>query len=212
MPEFLKVKKHKSILNYYILWLPFIIIYQVTNRFHFFEPRQLTMTTLDESIPFLPWTIPIYISYLVYTFIVIARSKDDDEVRDIFILTHIQLGLAVLFFIFFPVGFPRDQFYYTHPLTSMFNSFWVLFDGPSNCLPSLHTILCLTAIRHSSNKPKTKFYTAWGIMIIATTLTCKQHYIVDVLAGFAIYWLSLKIFFFYGNSRSILLKKKESFD
>ncbi len=195
--DFLKIKKQKSILNYYLLWLPFIIIYQATNRIHFIEPRMLPMTWLDKTISFLPWTIPVYVSYLVYTFIVIARSQDDNEVKNIFILTHIQLGISVIFFIFSPVTYPRGNFYYTGTFTSMFNNFWVLFDEPYNCFPSLHTILCLTALRHSKQKPNKWIFYTWGLLIIASTLTCKQHYVADLVAGGIVYWISLKLFTIY---------------
>ena len=197
IPDFLKIKKHRCILNYYLIWLPFIMVYQVTNRFHLFEPRLLPMSRLDEAIPFLSWTIPVYVSYLVYTFVVITRSRDDDEVRQIFVFTHIQLAVAALFFIFFPVTYPREGFYYTEKVTSMFNGFWLMFDEPNNCFPSLHTMLCLTAIRYSMDKPGKWLYCAWGALIIATTLTCKQHYVIDIAGAFAAYWLSLKIFSFY---------------
>ncbi len=195
--ESFKIKKQKYFLSYYLIWLPFILVYQLTNRIHFIEPKNLSMTGLDQTIPFLPWTIPVYISYLVYTFIVISRSHDDEEVKDIFILTHIQLGLSALVFIFYPVSFPREAYYYSNSVTSGFNSFWIWFDAPNNCLPSLHTILSLTAIKYSWNKPKAWLYCSWGILIILSTLTCKQHYVVDIIAGFIVYWLSLKLFSLY---------------
>jgi membrane-associated phospholipid phosphatase len=141
--------------------------------------------------------IPVYVSYLIYTFVVIARSRDDNEVKDIFILTHIQLGISVIFFVLLPVTFPRDQFYYNSPLPSLFNDFWLLFDKPYNCFPSLHTILCLTAIRHSRHKPFQLFYVSWGFLIIISTLTCKQHYVADFAAGVVVYFISVKLFSIY---------------
>jgi membrane-associated phospholipid phosphatase len=197
LPDFLTPKKQPFFLNYYLIWTPFILVYQVTNRFHFIEVRQLPMTWLDNAIPFIPWTIPVYISYLVYTFLVISRSRDDNEVREIFILTHIQLGLAVFFFVFTPVSFPRDQFYYTNPVTSTFNEFWLWFDAPANCFPSLHAILCMTGVRYSLKKPYKWLYVSWGILIIISTLTCKQHYIVDIAAAAVLFPVSLKLFQVY---------------
>ncbi len=197
IPECIKLKKQKWFLSYYLIWTPFIVVYQVTNRYHFIEPKELPMTWMDEAIPFVPWMVPVYVSYLIYTFLVIARSRDNDEVKDIFILTHIQLGLSALFFIFYPITFPRDLFYFTSPFTSAFNNFWLWFDAPANCFPSLHAILCMTAIRHSRHKKYQWIYITWGLAIIVSTLTCKQHYIVDILAGVFLYGLSLKIFQFY---------------
>jgi len=199
--EVLKIKKQRYFPAYYLIWFPFILTYQITNRFHFIEPRLLKITWMDRMIPFVPWMIPVYVSYLVYTFVVIARSRDDREVKDIFVLTHIQLFLSVLFFVFYPVTFPRDQFYYAEAVTAVFNQFWIVFDAPNNCFPSLHTILCLTAIRHSIDKPHAWFYTGWGIMIILSALTCKQHYVIDIAAGVGVYFVSVRLFNCYCSWR-----------
>ncbi len=39
---------------YLVLWVPYIAIYQLSNRFPLLEPHQLPMTALDRAVPFLP--------------------------------------------------------------------------------------------------------------------------------------------------------------
>ena len=106
------VRKQRYFLAYYLIWAPYILMYVLTNRFPLFDPVRLPLTRLDQAIPFLPFMIPIYVSYLVYAFIVIARSRDDQQVTEIFYITHIQLLICLCFFIFYPVTYPRDDFYY----------------------------------------------------------------------------------------------------
>lgn len=187
------IGKQKHFLTYYIIWAPYILIYVLTNRFPILEPKQLPLTWLDQQIPFLPFMIPIYVSYLVYAFVVIARSREDREVNEIFYITHVQLLISLLFFITYPVTFPRESYYDGDAVTQLFYRFWLWFDAPNNCFPSLHTANCSLAIHYSLNKPHRILFVGWGLLIIIGTLVCKQHYIVDVLGGFVVYWLSVRI-------------------
>lgn len=187
------VRKQRYFLSYYLIWAPYILTYVLTNRFPLFEPVRLPLTAFDRAIPFLPFMIPIYVSYLVYAFIVIARSRDDRQVTEIFWITHIQLAISLCFFVFYPVTYPRDDFYYGGPVASIFNQFWIWFDAPNNCFPSLHTANCCLAIHYSWDKEKRLLYSAWGLLIIVGTLTCKQHYVVDILAGIVVYGLSIAL-------------------
>jgi membrane-associated phospholipid phosphatase len=185
------IRKQKHFLAYYLIWSPYILTYVLSNRFPLFNPVQLPLTALDKAIPFLPFMIPIYVSYLVYAFICVARLRDDQQLTDVFYITHIQLFICLCFFILYPVTYPRNGFYYNNSVTHIFHQFWIWFDAPNNCFPSLHTANCCLAIHYSQNKENCWLYTAWGVLIIAGTLTCKQHYIIDVVAGMLVYWISI---------------------
>jgi membrane-associated phospholipid phosphatase len=187
------IRKQKYFLSYYLIWAPYILTYVLTNRFPLFKPVQFPLTELDKAIPFLPFMIPIYVSYLVYAFIVVARSRNDQQVTEIFYITHIQLFICLCFFILYPVTYPREGFYYANSITNLFNQFWIWFDAPNNCFPSVHTANCCLAIHYSQDKSKRWLYTMWGILIIVGTLTCKQHYLIDVLAGILVYWISITL-------------------
>ena len=190
--EYLLIKKQRRFINYYFIWAPYILIYQATNRLPFFPPRQLELSWLDRAVPFTSWLIPVYVSYLVYAFIALARSKDDWELNDLFYMTHFQLFVCALFFIFFPVSFPRHEYYSQAPITGVFMNFWLWFDAPNNCFPSLHTANCALAAHSSLGKPHQWLYFSWGALIIASTVLCKQHYVVDAAAGLLIYLLSIQ--------------------
>lgn len=184
------IRKQKNILFYLLLWLPYILVYQLTNRFPVFDPVQLELTWLDRTIPFIESFIPLYVSYLIYIFTVIIRCRDDYEVTRIFYLSYFQVLLSAVFFILFPVSYPRELFYNGDGLAGVFGKFWILFDTPNNCLPSLHTANSLLAISFCRNKPYFALFAIWGGLIIISTLLCKQHYVVDVIAGFGVFILT----------------------
>jgi membrane-associated phospholipid phosphatase len=177
------IKKKNNIFYYFILWTPYILIYQLTNRFHFFEPKYLEFTKTDLAIPFIPEMIFIYVSYLFYVFYFIYTCKNTYELKLIFFLSYFQVIVSAFFFIFFPVKFPVEQFYFENNYTSAFYMFWQWFDEPNNCIPSLHAANSMLVIYLSLKRQKNIFMPLWGILIIISTLTCKQHYFADILAA-----------------------------
>ena len=173
--------------------MPYLFLYAITNRFPIFDPVQIPMSNIDQSIPFIPLMIPIYISYAAFIIIVIYRSKNDQELTEIFYISHIQLTICLVFYIIYPVAFPREIYYSEYYITQIFIDFWNNIDGPNSCFPSMHTTNSCLAIHYSQNKKYRGIFTAWGIIIIISTLTCKHHYIVDVMAGMLVYGASIAI-------------------
>jgi hypothetical protein len=63
----------------------------------------------------------------------------------------------------------------------------LLGDLPRNCMPSLHAawILCLWRHAWKLNRLIRITISAWAILTLFATLTIGQHYLVDIVAGFA---------------------------
>jgi membrane-associated phospholipid phosphatase len=110
---------------------------------------------------------------------------------------------SVTLFIFsvWPTTYPREIF----PLTENMNSvvyygFSVLryVDTPASCFPSLHVGAVFLASFIFLNESRKKFiiFLAWAALISISTLTTKQHYAVDVIAGFLLafgmHWIFVK--------------------
>ncbi len=190
--DYILVKKPRCFLVYYLYWVPYTLVYEATNRFLLFPPTQLEFTWLDANLPFVSFLVPVYVSYLLFGCLILANSKDNQELNDLFYLTHFQLLVCALFFVFFPVSFPRHEYYAGSAFTKVFLDFWLWFDAPNNCFPSLHTANCALAIHYSLGKKWQWLFCFWGGMIIVSTVLCKQHYIVDLAAGLCVYLLSIR--------------------
>jgi membrane-associated phospholipid phosphatase len=67
------------------------------------------------------------------------------------------------------------------------DTFWRWFDGPNACFPSLHASNCLLLIQLNWNRRQRTLHTIFGVGVIASTVLVKQHYVVDLLGGFAVY-------------------------
>jgi membrane-associated phospholipid phosphatase len=183
------IRRYGSPLAYFLLWAPYIAVYQVTNRWPVREPTTLPLTSLDQAIPFAPSLLPVYVAYLALFFWTVARSKSDAEVRRAFYGTHLQLLLSLPFFILAPVRMPREVWYGSE-LFGWADAFWRWFDAPNNCFPSLHVSNSLLFLQLNWQRSNPLAHSLVALAVIASTVLVKQHYIVDVLGGVAVYLVS----------------------
>ena len=146
----------------------------------------------DAAVPFLPWTIVIYLGcfaawFLCYRYIAgLPREKADR-----FFCSNI-LGKAVclLFFLFLPTKMARPDVSGT--------SFWEFamrivysVDTPDNLFPSIHCLnswLCWAGVRRNRDVPLGIRIAALllALFVCVSTLTVRQHVIADVIAGIAL--------------------------
>ncbi|MBI9075425.1 MAG: phosphatase PAP2 family protein [Desulfatibacillum sp.] len=190
--DYILIKKQRYFFIYFLFWGPYTLVYELTNRCLLFSPTQLEFSWLDNALPFVSFLVPVYVSYLLFGCLILANSQDNWELNDLFYLTHFQLVVCALFFVFFPVTFPRHDYYVTSSITKVFLDFWLWFDAPNNCFPSLHTANCALAIHYSLGKKWQWLFCIWGVLIIISTVLCKQHYVVDLVAGLCVYLLTIR--------------------
>lgn len=186
----------------FILFVYAAAIYLTSNHFHFFPPQLLPMSWVDLTVPFIPETVWIYISeYLFFATVYICCKDMVNCNKYIYSFLALQT-VSVLIFWIWPTTYPRDQFPLPEDLDALtyyaFNSLRQA-DTPANCCPSLHvsSIYLSTFIFLDEQRKKFPFFFIWGTAIAASTLTTKQHYLVDVIAGFLMavisYWIFHKL-------------------
>ncbi|HEV3456592.1 MAG TPA: phosphatase PAP2 family protein [Thermoanaerobaculia bacterium] len=108
----------------------------------------------------------------------------------------ILLALQMLFFIFYPVAVPEDWRPLATP-TSISDRFLQLvhrYDARSNCFPSMHvSVATLTAFHLRANTVFGSWSFLFPVLIGASAIMTKQHYLVDIPAGMLLggfsYWL-----------------------
>lgn len=159
---------------------------------------------LDLVIPFLPWTVSIYIGaflYWVIAIVVILRGGKDNAFR--FLCAHmVSLLVALVFFLFLPTTNTRS--------IPVGGGFWewgmrllYALDTPDNLFPSLHcelSWLCWRALRPVPGVSKfwKGFALVFTLLVFVSTLTTKQHILIDVAGG----WLLAELAFLAcGNRR-----------
>jgi membrane-associated phospholipid phosphatase len=150
------------------------------------EPRELTWSWADRAIPFVPALLPVYVAYLAFYWWTVARARNDSEVNWLFYGAYLQLFLSLPLFVLMPVRIPLEQFYGVAPY-NWADALWRWFDAPNNCFPSLHVSNCLLLQQFNWRRPYRWPHALAAWAIIVSTVLVKQHYVVDVLGGVAIY-------------------------
>jgi membrane-associated phospholipid phosphatase len=156
-----------------IAYVLFCLIYLGAPRLALHPATPLTPSAIDRTVPFVPWTIAVYLSQFAILFLTLWRVRDVVPP-----LTAIAIAtlLSAIIFIAWPTTIPRPQ-----TANAAFGALW-LFDVPANCFPSLHVALAMIAAFFWPDRWRPLAY-IWAAAIALSTLTTKQHYAVDVAGG-----------------------------
>ena len=159
---------------------------------------------LDGIIPFIPWTILIYWGCTVFWGINYYLGIHYDRSGGRCFITAHLIGETICFilFVLFPTTMERPVITDAEGLLSIVEITYRM-DSADNLLPSIHcfiSCLCWIGVRRIREIPKwyrdSSFIIA--VLVCISTLTVKQHVIMDVIAG-----VLLAEFSFFVSSRLI---------
>ena len=165
-------------------------IYFFIGNTHFARSTELLRTKLDDAIPFIPATSWFYLPVYAGIFVIAIVGF---ETREHFNRALVAFGLILLAGLaghrLVAAEYPRPAM--LPPFIGPSQAFmaWVqTIDPPGNVFPSLHVAhtSSLALILHHENPTLGRIVIVLAILLAASTLTTKQHFIADVLAGFAL--------------------------
>ena len=177
-----------------------VVIALITNLLAFQGSRLLEKgrihhdltTPLDPMIPFLPWTVVIYLGcflFWVYVYWVVAKLPRQTADR-FFCANLLGKGVSFLFFTAFPTAITRPDLQGLYAADLWQSALRVLYwiDAPDNLFPSLHCMiswLCWVGIRRNRQVPLTcqAFALLMAVAVCLSTLTTRQHVLPDVAGG-----------------------------
>jgi membrane-associated phospholipid phosphatase len=179
--------------------------YFLVQRRHLRNPIEFAYT-LDDLIPFQPGWVWIY-SGLYYPIIILlvftipSFAKFNYTAFSFITLLIMQL---VVFFLF-PVKIPKHWRNYDQKksLSTRFLAFVHSYDGLPNSIPSMHvSVSTLTALHLYQNLMPEYGYVAqlaflFPLLISASALFTKQHYVVDIIPGVLFGYVNFEIFRLY---------------
>lgn len=189
------IKKLNKICPMYA-WLPLIfellfnsLVYWgarplVGNRTHY-----LWNTPIDDVIPMVAWTITIYFgSYIFWgANYILGGRQSREEVYRFCSADFLAKIICLFFFVAFPTTIIRPEI----TGTGFWNDcmrFLYQADAADNLFPSIHCLtswFCCIAVRKQASIPK--WYIALSYLITfaicISTLTTRQHVLVDVFGG-----------------------------
>lgn len=149
-------------------------------------------SNVDMMIPFVPWTVIIYIGWYVFwgvNYGLCAAQEDAVRTR-LFCADTIAKAICMVIFLLFPTTNIRPEVADTGILDKLMQLVYYL-DNPDNLFPSIHCMvswLCWIGVRGRKNIPL--WYRGFSLLVAVTicisTLTTKQHVLIDVVGGIAI--------------------------
>lgn len=160
--------------------------------------RDLT-TALDSGIPFVGWTVWIYLAGVPMTLAPIFVLRSQRHFRRTAWAYAVVIIVSLACFVAFPVtsaplradvsAFGLD------PLTRWAVRALLAIDPPYNLFPSLHVSLCaLAAFSMAEAAPRSRVSWYGALALVAMSVcTTKQHVALDVLGGLALALASCEI-------------------
>jgi hypothetical protein len=163
------------------------LIYQALGRAELHRSATLLDTAFDRAIPFLTWTSWFYQPFYVGIFVVGLfgfRSKFLYDRALICIWANVVVGAMGHYFI--RAQYPRPVLPVPYPdLSTWFLAQIHRIDPPGNVFPSLHVAhTFMVTFLLSIDRPRLgRVVLVMSILLALSTLTTKQHFVADVLAG-----------------------------
>jgi membrane-associated phospholipid phosphatase len=156
------------------------------------RPRSTTMLALpmDRTIPFLPWTVWCYLPFYAAIFVMGMagfRSKRLFHRSLVGVLATIVVGAAGHLLV--AAEYPRPTLPSPPPDASFAFLAWLqAVDPPGNVFPSLHVAQtsAIALVLRRDRPVLGGLAVVMAAMLALSTLTTKQHFVVDVVAGLAI--------------------------
>lgn len=166
-----------------------------------------------DNIPYQPWTFSIYVSwfaYMVFIFYFFDR-QNHERLFFSFVLNYL---FHTVIYIYFPTYYPNHNQDYFSQLKKRqedqvsgwwHNYFYKQYIRPKSAgiavAPSAHTSVSWVPVFFSFFYEKSSnyqiLYCVWGVSIMLSTLTTKQHYFFDFFLGCLVGSLSVFLILFY---------------
>ncbi|SEM42599.1 PAP2 superfamily protein [Ligilactobacillus sp. WC1T17] len=143
----------------------------------------------DDMIPLVPWTVVIYLGCYLFWIVNYILSCQTTKAKVAQFTSADILGKTVclIFYLCLPTTNIRPEItgtdFFSHLMLWLYQT-----DAADNLLPSIHCLiswLCFIGVRKLDHIPRWwKIVSLMiAILICLSTLTTKQHVIIDVLAG-----------------------------
>ena len=155
---------------------------------------------LDGQIPLIPWTASIYLvcyAFWVVNYILAVRQREPEAFR--FVGAELLAKtVSLVFFLLLPTTMIRPAVtgsgFWNDVMRLIYRT-----DAADNLFPSLHCMIswfCYIGVRKNPEIPRwyRVFSLVFALAVCVSTVTTKQHVLVDIGAGIALaelcYWIA----------------------
>lgn len=151
---------------------------------------ELLRTRFDDAIPFIPATAWFYLPVYAAIFIIaIAGLRTRTHFNRALVGVLLILAVGLVGHSLVRAEYPRPLVAPPyHGVSEMFMAWVQAVDPPGNVFPSLHVAhtSSLALIIFAENRRLGRVVIVMAALLALSTLTTKQHFIADVISGFAL--------------------------
>lgn len=184
----------KIIPNYSIKWLTMIII---VNTIAYNGSRLITSGKkhynaslwIDSQIPMINWMIVIYLGCYIFWIVnyILAVREDKETARNFALSDMFAKMICFIIYVVFPTTMRRPDIVGTGIFDNIIN-FVYQVDPADNLFPSLHCLaswICYLGVKDLKSVPRwyKNASMIMAILVFISTLTVKQHVLIDVVGG-----------------------------
>lgn len=170
-----------------VFWIMAAVTYFATPKLIFFKPDVMPFVRLDYVIPFWSWTVLIYLTLYAQVTLVFLTVKNRIILRNLFWAYMISGLILAGFYLLIPTthNYPPPVHHCKNYLDEVV--LWLRrADVAANQFPSGHALFSMLGpffLLSAGRYRKGLLFLIWGILVALSTLTVKQHNVVDVVAG-----------------------------
>ena len=179
-------KRHERILLLLLVAAYFGIFFPLINFLSRGRDAHVLLSSIDNQIPFIPWSMMVYLSAFFMPLLVYFFVKDMKLYHKMVISWMVVLSVAFFIYIIYPVEVILRPDMSATIFRPVFEWYFVI-TPPYNSLPSLHVAQPFLAAFFSFKADKKYWWMfVWAALITVSILFTKIHYFVDMIAGFAL--------------------------
>ncbi len=145
---------------------------------------------VDDLIPLVPWTVVIYFGCYIFWGVnyCLCANQGKEERDRYFAADTLAKIIAFVIFMAFPTTNVRPEIAADQNVFNLLMRFLYWIDTPDNLFPSLHCLvswLCWVGVRKRRDIPAIYrwFSLVAALAVCVSTLTTKQHVLIDVFSG-----------------------------
>jgi membrane-associated phospholipid phosphatase len=160
-------------------------------------PPPWFVTRIDLTVPLVPSSVWVYVSWYLATGAVLFGGRD--TFRQGWLAYAIAFAVCIVLYLVWPITIERPSLEGTQVAERLVRAVYGA-DIPVNLFPSFHAAVAAVLLRlRPAGRVSTVLVTLWTVLLSASCVLLKQHYVLDVLGGLALGWTSV------GLSRAIWL-------
>jgi len=143
-------------------------------------------TPADRILPALPRSLWLYLSFFPYCFLATFNVGSLRRTGRLLSCVALEALVSYRSYLKFPSSYPRQPIHDADP--GLDEAWHALHEAdlPANTFPSVHVghaFLLALALSHHLSRQRSDALLLWASLITASTLTTKQHYLIDLAGG-----------------------------